>query len=153
MRIIYVFCFLIIIISLSILIKKLCFFKQIANNTDISSNTVKTNNNINYTKNTTENTTENKLIIYTTSWCGNCRQLKPTIKDLKKKIKENLSVVVEEIDCDKDRDKCYVIKDGSNTMISSVPTIVLRKKGKDDKVYLGRDTKLSSLYDFVTSNI
>lgn len=134
MRIIYIFCLLIIIISLSVLIKKLCFSKHFDDNLENFESSA-------------------KLIIYTTKWCGNCRRLKPTIKKLKKKIHKELSIHVEEIDCDDNRDKCSIINNGSKVMIKSVPTIILRKEGKDDVPYTSTDNKLTSLFDFVKSNI
>jgi thiol-disulfide isomerase/thioredoxin len=151
MRLIYIFCLLIIIISLVVLTKKLCFSKQHINNENSNNENSNNENSNNEKTNNIKTNNNTTLIIYTTTWCGNCQKIKPIIKKLKKTIKNRLSVSVEEIDCDSDRDKCYIMKDGSKHMISSVPTIILRKESTDDIVYRGGN-KENDIFNFVKSN-
>lgn len=82
------------------------------------------------------------LIAYFAPWCGHCKRLGPTWKDLGAKLASNSNVRIAFVDCTVHRDVCQ------KNDVKGYPTIKAVHKNKEYKVYRG-PREVSNLYDFV----
>jgi hypothetical protein len=63
-----------------------------------------------------------KLCLYYTEWCGYSQKFLPVWDEFRKYVEDNkLNIVLEKVDCDKEKEKCQ--------NIPGFPTIVLEKEG------------------------
>lgn len=90
---------------------------------------------------------KNRLCLYYADWCGYSRQFLPIWKNLKSEIlSSNLKqkVVLEEYECDKDKEKC--------NGVGEYPTVILHKENGENKEYQGQREK-NEILGFIKSNI
>ena len=153
MRVIYLFCILIIVFSLYLIISK-CKLDRTENNNNQSDkhislkiepimsfpNVIDTNS-INNTINKvfTNMANKNKLIIFTTTWCHVCKKFKANKVNIMNGILARYPLLkIEDIDCTSDVRKCKMIINGKEETINAVPTIILRKYGSNDDILYDR---------------
>lgn len=83
------------------------------------------------------------VVDFSASWCGPCKMLAPVIEELSEEING-----VDFFACDIDEND----KLASSFGISSVPTVILFKKGKAEAMTVGFNPK-QALKSFIESNI
>lgn len=69
------------------------------------------------------------LIDFSADWCGPCKVLKPTIKNIETQYQGQASIM--EIDIDQHRDLA------TQFMVQSIPTLILFKNGNEIKRFIG----------------
>ena len=75
-----------------------------------------------------------ELILFSTSWCHNCKKIKPNWIKAREIIenKNYKNITVKEIICEgADARKCFIRDNGKNIQIEGVPTIIFRKIAND----------------------
>ena len=63
------------------------------------------------------------LVDFTAEWCGPCRMLAPVLEEVAKEVKGKASIVKVDIDAES--------KTAAHFQITSVPTLILFKDGKE----------------------
>lgn len=104
--------------------------------------TINKNNNVEIskpveTKKSAPEDTSYELIFYWANWCGICQKVKPLWKNARVEIEKRYdNIKVKEINCDNpSTDKCFIKEGDSKNSLEGVPTILLRKNGKNDIEY------------------
>lgn len=76
-----------------------------------------------------------QLVFYWADWCGICKKIKPIWIQSKLEIKKKFpNLEIKEINCN-DPDQCYVLKNSKKVLLEGVPTIILRTSNNDDIEY------------------
>eukprot|EP00878_Enallax_costatus_P000727 GHUV01000840.1.p1 GENE.GHUV01000840.1~~GHUV01000840.1.p1 ORF type:complete len:142 (+),score=26.70 GHUV01000840.1:126-551(+) len=75
-------------------------------------------------------------------WCGHCKRLAPTWKELADAFKDDKSIKIAHVDCTQDRDVC------TTADIKGYPTLKVYHKGEEVKAYRGA-RELEALKTFV----
>ncbi|KXZ50366.1 hypothetical protein GPECTOR_16g539 [Gonium pectorale] len=80
-----------------------------------------------------EKTSDGKVyfIKYYAPWCGHCKRLANTWKELGEELKDNPSIVIAHVDCTTDRDVCQTAQ------VKGYPTLKVIHKGEELKAYRG----------------
>ena len=122
MRIIFLFAFLLIVVTISVY-----FF--------YSSSIIPQKDDVIISKTNNLKTSNPILIFYWAEWCGICKKIKPIWNQTKENlVKEYPNLLIKEIECD-DPSKCYIIKNNKKNTIEGVPTIILRRSNVNDIEY------------------
>lgn len=122
MRIIFLFAFLLIVVTISVY-----FF--------YSSSIIPQKDDVVISKTNNLQTSNPILIFYWAEWCGICKKIKPIWNQTKENlVKEYPNLLIKEIECD-DPSKCYIIKNNKKNTIEGVPTIILRRSNVNDIEY------------------
>jgi thiol-disulfide isomerase/thioredoxin len=122
MRIIFLFAFLLIVVTISVY-----FF--------YSSSIIPQKDDVVISKTKNLQTSNPILIFYWAEWCGICKKIKPIWNQTKENlVKEYPNLLIKEIECD-DPSKCYIIKNNKKNTIEGVPTIILRRSNVNDIEY------------------
>lgn len=79
-------------------------------------------------------------------WCGHCKRLEPTWKELGKKFKDDEEVTISRIDCTGNQKSC------TDNEVRGYPTLLLFKDGKKIDKYAG-SREINDLEDYVMTNI
>ncbi|KAG2441516.1 hypothetical protein HXX76_003138 [Chlamydomonas incerta] len=82
------------------------------------------------------------FIKYYAPWCGHCKRLANTWKELGEELKDVASIVIAHVDCTTDRDVC------TNAQVKGYPTLKVIHKGEEIKAYRGPRDK-DSLKSFI----
>lgn len=83
------------------------------------------------------------LIAYFAPWCGHCKRLAPTWKELGEKVASKPDIRIAFIDCTVHRDVCQKAE------VKGYPTIKAVHKNEEYKVYRG-PREVANLFDFIT---
>jgi len=130
MRIIFLFAFLLIVVTISVY-----FFYSSSIIPQKDDVIISKTNNLQISKTNNLKTSNPILIFYWAEWCGICKKIKPIWNQTKENlVKEYPNLLIKEIECD-DPSKCYIIKNNKKNTIEGVPTIILRGSNVNDIEY------------------
>eukprot|EP00775_Hariotina_reticulata_P006857 gene6857-7073_t len=82
------------------------------------------------------------FIKYFAPWCGHCRRLEPTWKELATDVKELGNIKIGRVDCTQDRDIC------TGAEVKGYPTLKVLHKGEEITAYRGA-RELDALKSFI----
>lgn len=97
------------------------------------------------TAETFEDTTNDGSVVFTkffAPWCGHCKRLAPTWKELAEAYKDSKTIKIAHVDCTVDRDVC------TGADIKGYPTLKVFHKGEEVKAYRGA-RELDALKSFI----
>ena len=84
------------------------------------------------------------LVDFTANWCGPCRMLAPVLDQVAKEVQGKASIVKIDIDSEQ--------KTAANFQITSVPTLILFKDGKEVNRLIGL-RNAEAIKDFILSAV
>lgn len=84
------------------------------------------------------------LVDFTANWCGPCRMLAPVLDQVAKEVEGQVSIVKVDIDSEQ--------KTAARFQITSVPTLILFKDGKEVNRLIGL-RNADAIKDFVLSAV